>query len=194
MQPGTREIARAAVRLRLAEVAVDVFRRDGFENVTIADVATAAGVSRSTFQRYFPTKEDVLLGPLEIGGDQLVAALRERPAAEDDWTALRRSMDVLIAPQLQDPAGSLATARVIQETLVLRSRTVAQRVGWAPRLASSLAARRASPDSELVLLVRAAAAMNCLTFVVERWVASDGRHDFGDLLDEAFTAFDHRDA
>lgn len=186
---GTRDIARTAVRLRLAQVAIDVFRRDGFDQVTIADVATEAGVSRSTFQRYFPTKEDVFLKPIEEQAQPLAAALRERPAAEDDWTALRRALDVLIQPQLDDPETALATARVIQETPSLHSRSVAQRVAWAPGLAEALAQRPGSGDSELVHLVRAASAMHCLTLVVDRWVRSDGHHDFGELLDEAFTAF-----
>ncbi|GAA1639275.1 TetR/AcrR family transcriptional regulator [Actinoplanes couchii] len=189
MTQGTREIARVAVRRRLAEVAIDVFRRDGFDRVTIADVAAEAGVSRSTFQRYFPTKEDVFLEPIEEQTALVEVALRERPAGEDDWTALRRALDALIAPQLADPATALDTARVIQQTPVLRARTVAQRVAWAPRLASALAERHPGQGSDLIRLVRAAAAMNCVTLVVERWVDSHGERDFGDLLDEAFTAF-----
>ncbi|MFD8963850.1 TetR/AcrR family transcriptional regulator [Streptomyces sp. NPDC059568] len=43
----TRDIARAAVRAELAQVAFDLFRREGFDRVTVNDVAAAAGVSRS---------------------------------------------------------------------------------------------------------------------------------------------------
>ncbi|MDT3439260.1 MULTISPECIES: TetR family transcriptional regulator [unclassified Pseudofrankia] len=50
-RPNTRGITRAAVRARLGQVAVELFRRGGFENVTINDLAAAAGVSRDTFLR-----------------------------------------------------------------------------------------------------------------------------------------------
>lgn len=58
---GTREISRHAVRAELARVAFNRFCLTGFNQVTFADLSKAAGVSRSTFLRYFGTKEDVVL-------------------------------------------------------------------------------------------------------------------------------------
>lgn len=90
----TRGIARAAVRAELAQVAFDLFRRNGFDKVTLDDLASAAGISRSTFLRYFRTKEDAVLGGFDAQGEKLAAALRDRPAAldcldaaVDHWTA-----------------------------------------------------------------------------------------------------------
>ncbi|WP_225858877.1 TetR family transcriptional regulator [Streptomyces albicerus] len=57
----TRDIARAAIRAELAQVAFELFRRQGFDKVTFDGLAKAAGVSRSTFLRYFGTKEDAVL-------------------------------------------------------------------------------------------------------------------------------------
>lgn len=37
-------------------MAFELFRREGFDYVTVNDVAAAAGVSRSTFLRYFGSK------------------------------------------------------------------------------------------------------------------------------------------
>lgn len=74
----TRDIARAAVRAELAQVAFELFRREGFDKVTLDDLAAAAGISRSTFLRYFGTKEDAVLGAFE-GQDRKVAdALQAR--------------------------------------------------------------------------------------------------------------------
>ncbi|WP_035750514.1 TetR/AcrR family transcriptional regulator [Parafrankia discariae] len=185
----TRAVARAAVRADLAQVAFDLFQRDGFEKVTINEVAAAAGVSRNTFLRYFDTKEDAVLSAFEARGEQVAEALRARPAAEDDWTALRRALDTVADDHRRDPAGALATARLILETPALRARLLEKQCGWRPLLVHALAERTDSAQSaELELLVRAAAALDCLGIAIDRWTASEGRLDLGDLLDAAFAA------
>jgi AcrR family transcriptional regulator len=51
----------AATRQRLQNTALDLFTRRGFDEVTVEEVAAAAGVSHMTFYRNFPTKEAVVL-------------------------------------------------------------------------------------------------------------------------------------
>ncbi|MFE3827181.1 TetR/AcrR family transcriptional regulator [Streptomyces sp. NPDC059092] len=183
----TRDIARAAVRSELAQVAYGLIRREGFEQVTVNDLAAAAGVSRSTFLRYFGTKEDAVLGAVEAQGEQLADALRARPADEDDWTALRRSLDALVTPYRQDPAEALATARLIMGTPALCSRQREKQHKWRPALLQALTERTDPPRPEtLALSVKAGAALECLNIAVDHWIASDGRQDLVGLLDEAF--------
>jgi len=185
----TRDIARSAVRAELAQVAFELFSREGFDQVTINDLAAAAGVSRSTFLRYFATKEDAVLGVLDAQGEQLAEALRARPAHEDDWTALRRAFDALVAHYRQDPAGALAAARLILDTPALCARSLEKQSGWRPALALVLAERGGRAGSAaLGPSVRAAAAVDCLNIAVDRWTRSEGRLGLDDLLDEAFAA------
>ena len=189
VRTNTRDIARAAVRAQLAQVAFELFRREGFEKVTLDDLAAAAGVSRSTFLRYFGTKEDAVLGAFD-GQDRRVAdALRARPADEDEWTALRGAMDSVIARYHEDPAGSLETTRLVRDTPALRARQLEKQHSWRPALAEALAARAGSEEpATLGQSVRAAAALDCLNVALDHWLASDGRLDLVDLLDEAFAA------
>ncbi|MCT9076904.1 TetR family transcriptional regulator [Streptomyces fulvoviolaceus] len=189
----TRDIARAAVRAELAQVAFELFRRDGFDKVTLDDLASAAGVSRSTFLRYFGTKEDAVLGAFE-GQDQRVAdALRGRPADEDDWTALRHALDTVIARYREDPDGALATTRLVRETPALCARHLEKQHGWGPALAQALADRAGSAEPPtLGQSVRAGAALHCLNVAIDHWTASDGRLDLVTLLDEAFAALSGR--
>ncbi|MFJ1749271.1 TetR/AcrR family transcriptional regulator [Streptomyces sp. NPDC088116] len=185
----TRDIARAAVRAELAQVAFDLFRREGFHGVTLDDLAAAAGVSRSTFLRYFGTKEDAVLGAFDAHGGQAADALRARPAAEDDWTALRRALDTVIERYHEDPAGALATTRLVRDTPALCARQLEKQHGWRPALGRALAERDGSSRSATIgQTVRAAAALDCLNVAIDHWTASDGRLDLADLLDEAFAA------
>jgi AcrR family transcriptional regulator len=184
---GTRGIARTAIRAELARVAFEMFGRDGFDQVTITDLAAEAGISRSTFLRYFKTKEDAVLSALDAQGHQIADALRERPAGEDDWTALRRAVDVVIEPYHQDPIQSLALTRLIDATPALRNRWRQDRHYLHPGLCQALLDRRNQDGPvPLEVSVAAAAAINCLIIAIEYWVQSDGERDLDQLLDDAF--------
>jgi len=184
---GTRVIARTAIRAELARVAFEMFGRDGFDQVTITDLAAGAGISRSTFLRYFKTKEDAVLSALDARGEEIAAALRARPAGEGDWTALRRAVDVVIEPYHEDPAQALAVTRLIQQTPALSNRWRQDRNQLHPGLCRALLSRR-NEDGPVPLetSVTAAAALDCLTIAIEYWVQSDGQRGLDQLLDQAF--------
>ncbi|OHV28866.1 transcriptional regulator [Pseudofrankia sp. EUN1h] len=173
----------------LAEVALDLFRRDGFDNVTINDIAAAAGVSRSTVLRHFGTKEDAVLGALDAHGAQVADALRARPPAESDWVALRRALDIIVEIYRQDPAAALATTHLVLATPALHTRQWEKQHSWRPALTRALAERGASPLAGVVThSVRAAAALDCLNIAIAHWARSGNTLDLAALLDEAFAA------
>ena len=58
---GLRERRHLETKQLLVTTAFDLFVESGFTNVTMDEVAQAAGVSRSTLYRRFPTKEDLVL-------------------------------------------------------------------------------------------------------------------------------------
>ncbi len=185
----TRDIARAAVRAQLGQVAFEVFLREGFDSVTVNDVAAAAGVSRSTFLRYFATKEDAVLNGYDATGELVADALRAEPADVDDWTALRRCLEPMLDIYRHDPAYALETTRLIHNSPALIARQVEMQRRWRPVLTKALAARRQAPDPPpLALAVVVAAALDCLSIAVDHWTAGDGRSDLVGHVDEAFAA------
>jgi AcrR family transcriptional regulator len=177
------------VLAELAQVAFELFRREGFDKVTLDDLAAAAGVSRSTFLRYFGTKEDAVLGAFE-GQDRRVSdALRARPADEDEWTALRHALDTVLERYHVDPVGSLETTRLVRDTPALCARHLEKQYSWRPALTEALAERAGSDEGPtLTQSVRAAAALDCLNVALDHWLASDGHLNLVELLDEAFAA------
>lgn len=183
----TRTIGRNAVREELARVAFDRFLAIGFDRVTFDDLATAAGVSRSTFLRYFGTKEAVVLFVFDPLGDAMARRLAEQAESASDWTALRHAVDPVVEFITRDPEWGLALLRLVIETPSLCSRLRERPAEWRSLLIDVLALRPKSRElASMVLHARVASALDCLMVSLEHWVAGEGRDDLEALVDQAF--------
>jgi AcrR family transcriptional regulator len=91
MPDGLRERKKLATRGVIAEAAMQLFSTRGFDAVTVAEVADAAGVSEKTVFNYFPAKEDLFFDEAEQREQALVSDLRNRAPGESMLAALRRS-------------------------------------------------------------------------------------------------------
>jgi AcrR family transcriptional regulator len=87
---GLRERKKAKTRAAIQEHALRLFRERGYDATTVEQIAEAAEVSPSTFFRYFPTKEDVVL--YDAFDPVLVGAFRAQPAELGPIQALRGAM------------------------------------------------------------------------------------------------------
>ena len=87
MPAGLRERKKLKTRLAIQEHALRLFREQGYNGTTVEQIAEAAEVSPSTFFRYFPTKEDVIL--FDALDPLLIEAFRRQPAALSPIQALR---------------------------------------------------------------------------------------------------------
>jgi AcrR family transcriptional regulator len=72
---------------RYERIALEEFAARGFRNVTIDDIATVAGVSARTLFRYFPTKEDFLVGMPRRATSALTEAIDALEPTDDPLTA-----------------------------------------------------------------------------------------------------------
>ncbi len=79
---GKRAAQRAETRERLQRSALELFRRDGFDATSVAEIAAGAGVTERTFFRHFPSKEAVLFQDYESRLEWFSAALAVRPLDE----------------------------------------------------------------------------------------------------------------
>ena len=91
---GLRERKKARTRAEIQRQALRLFRERGYEATTVARIAEAAEVSESTFFRYFPTKEDVVLwdefDPL------IFEAFKAQPEESDPIRALRDAIRAVL--------------------------------------------------------------------------------------------------
>lgn len=69
-----------------------LFNERGFDATTVDDIATAAGIGRRTFFRYFASKNDVVWGRFAEGLVDLRASLAATPDDVDLGDALRKAI------------------------------------------------------------------------------------------------------
>jgi AcrR family transcriptional regulator len=187
---GSREIARRAIRAEVSATAMQLFVQRGFDEITITEVAAAAGVSRRSIFRYFPTKEDLVVGGMADVGQQLASALDARPVDEPAWRAMRRTFDTLLKIFEGEGELALARARMLASTPALQAALAQKHALWTELLAPGIAARIRGRAKDRQLRARAvvSAALACLDVAALAWTRSHGESSLARLLDDAMTA------
>jgi AcrR family transcriptional regulator len=130
---GLRELKKQRTREAIAAAAMELFAKRGFAAVTVAEVAAAAEVSTATAYNYFPTKEDLVYNRFERFEEELLAAIRGRPAGESVLDGFGR---FILARSRQAAARDFGqqvatTARIItgSPALLARERQILARYG-----------------------------------------------------------------
>jgi AcrR family transcriptional regulator len=171
----------------LANSAVALFIEQGYDETSIDEIAAAAGVSRRTFFRYFPTKEDVILQPMIDEIDQLAEELEARPRDESIQDSL---CEVAKEHKRANPRREVARAmyRSVRSTPTLRGVVATFLDHFRDRVASWAADRLGLPVDDLTVQLIAAGATAARETSLRLWVESDGEADYAMLIDEAYGA------
>ncbi|MFE9360682.1 TetR family transcriptional regulator [Streptomyces olivaceoviridis] len=147
---GLRERKKQRMYQDVSDIAVRLFLERGFDAVSVAEVAAAAGISKPTLFRYFPAKEDLVLHRI---ADHETEAARVVAGEADPVDALRRHF--LAGLERRDPVtglndhpGVLAFHRLLYGTPSLVARAYAHQerseAALAEALGGDLAARLAA--------------------------------------------------
>ena len=162
-EPGARE--------RLVVAAVDLFTEKGYDATTVAEIASRAGVTKSTFFRHFPDKRELL-----VAGQQTLSRLLADGIAdaESDATPLQAVAAGLeraseeVGP-LNREIGPRLKAAVAAST-ELQERDALKTVGLAAAMTTALVARGV-PESGACL----AGELGVMAFKrgYARWLESD---------------------
>jgi AcrR family transcriptional regulator len=96
-ESGLRERKKRETRQRISDVATRLFMARGFDNVTVAEIAEAANVSKMTVFNYFPRKEELYFDRSAEANGLLHGAINDRPPGESVVNALRGLMLRLLA-------------------------------------------------------------------------------------------------
>ncbi|MCF6470257.1 TetR family transcriptional regulator [Nonomuraea sp. MG754425] len=169
--PGLRERKKAETRQAVHEAALRLTVEHGLDNVTVEAIADAANISRRTFSNYFDGKEDALLYGDEQRLNSLALRVREQPADQTAWQALRGALQSLYAETGGPDREWHLRARLAMRHPSLHARQLAGRVRLERELSRVVAERR-QPGEVGPEMVTAAflAAMRIAT----QWWCADG--------------------
>ena len=145
--PGLRERKKARTRVAIREAAMRLFEEQGYAATTVEQIAEAAEVSPSTFFRYFPAKEDVIL--TDDYDPLLVEAIRAQPPEKPAVRAVLHGMrEVFGAMTDAEWASERRRQRLYRSVPELRARQLQQTVAAIDMLAGVIAEREGAPADD----------------------------------------------
>jgi AcrR family transcriptional regulator len=154
MATGLRERKKQATREQIARVAMDLFAERGFDAVTVAEVADAAGVSEKTVFNYFPAKEDLVFAEGGARWEARVDAIRSRPVGSSLIEPFRAAThDFLDRVARGDVEEIVARPRLVMQSPALRERLFLWWEKEAELLAPIIAEEAGAKPDQLVPLV-----------------------------------------
>jgi AcrR family transcriptional regulator len=183
-KPGLRARKKAKTRAAIQENALRLFSTKGYEATSVDEIAEAAEVSPSTFFRYFPTKEDVVM--YDELDPVIFKAFMAQPADLSTLAALRGAMrEVFGRATPEDLAKQDARAALIFSVPELRMRMLDDLTRVMQTFAQVIATRmRKDPDDfEVQALVGAVVGVG-----IAAWFNTSGTLalTYLELMDKAF--------
>ncbi len=172
-------------RAELEQVALDLFIRHGFNETTLDDIATAAGIARRTFFGYFSSKNDVVWGDFDALLRGMEAWLAEAPA---DGPLLDVLTDAVVRFNALAPEAVGAHRQrmsLILHVPALQAHSTLRYADWRGVVARFAAGRLGLPADDLLPQLIGHLSLGSAVAAYERWLADDDA-DLAALLAEAF--------
>jgi AcrR family transcriptional regulator len=194
MTSGLRERRKRETRQAISDIATGLFASRGYDQVTIADVAAAAGVAKMTVTNYFPRKEDLVFDRAEGIIRHLADVITTRAPGESLLAAVRRDYaDAVAQGDVTLGLSSPAFARMIQDAPALASRALEMLNQREQALGDAIAAETGTDTAEqrvvAALLVSVHRVLSAEAF--SRSLAGQPREEvLAALAAEAAAAFD----
>jgi AcrR family transcriptional regulator len=158
---GLRERKKARTKAAIQHHALRLIQAQGYAETTVEQIAAAAEISPSTFFRYFPTKEDVVL--YDDLDPIMIAAYRAQPPEMGPIQAMRAAMRAAFASLPADETmAQVERARLVMEVPDLRMRMLDQIIAATDLLARMIAERTGRDPHEFELRVLAGAILGAL--------------------------------
>ncbi|ALG59462.1 TetR family transcriptional regulator [Citromicrobium bathyomarinum] len=131
----------SAARARLQQAAVELFRQNGFDDTTAAQIAKRAGVTERTFFRHFRDKREVLFDGQSVLAEALSKAIADAPPGMPPLDALFRAFGSVMPLIEANRPFSKPRQEVISATPALQERELAKHQALSATLAAALRTR-----------------------------------------------------
>jgi AcrR family transcriptional regulator len=168
-------------RGRLQEAALTLYREHGYDNTTVAEIATRAGLTKRTFFRYFADKREVLFAGATDLQELFVGEVLAAPASASPIEAVAAALDA--AARWFEPMRSYSAQRqlIIAANPELHERELIKLAALAQAVAQALRQRGVADPAAIL---SAEAGITVFRVAFDRWVDDANRQPFQQLIGE----------
>lgn len=180
---GLRERKQKLTKNVIWDAAIDLFMRKGFDGTTLDEIAESAQIARSSFFRYFESKDDLIAQPITNLADSLAKAVASCPRPASNAELFRYVVSALATESAADPrtkqvmeiAAKYPSAR---EALTSRGAGIHDQIEQAFR-------RRCK--EALMVQVLSSLTLSALSLTIHHWFAN-GQKDIAASTRKVFAA------
>jgi AcrR family transcriptional regulator len=181
-----RERRRRRMAADIERVALELFAERGFDEVTVDDIAAAADISPRTFFRYFPNKEDVLLGDPRRDEQILVEALDRQPQGTAPLDALHAALLVLAGGHDADAATTRLRMQLLEALPDISATLFSQRLPYHQRLTPMVARRMGVEDpADMRPALVVSLSLSAMYVAIGQWIRAGGAVPLSQVMAEA---------
>jgi TetR/AcrR family transcriptional regulator, regulator of mycofactocin system len=164
---------RSTTRDHIAGVAIEMFSARGFDEVSVDDVAQAAGIARRTLFRYYPSKNAIPWGEFDAHLDRMSELLASVAAEVPIGEALRTALLAFNTFDETETPRHRLRMRVILRTTELQAYSMTMYAGWRAVIAAFVAARCGVRQDDLVPQTAAWTMLAVALSAYEHWLADE---------------------
>jgi mycofactocin system transcriptional regulator len=157
----------------ITDVAIDLFAARGFDEVSVDDVAHAAGIARRTLFRYYASKNAIPWGDFDAHLLQLQALLDEADPGQPLGEALRAALLAFNTFGDSEAARHRQRMRVILETAELQAYSMTMYAGWRDVIAAFVARRSHAKLEDLLPQTVAWTMLGVALSAYQHWLADE---------------------
>ncbi len=176
---------RSTTRDHITHVALELFANRGFDDVSVDDVAHAAGISRRTLFRYFSSKNAIPWADFDASLTDLRDLLNAVPHDVPLDAALRSALLEFNSFDESETPRHRRRMQVILQTDALQAYSMTMYAGWRGVIAAFVARRLDTKPTALVPQTVAWTVLGVALTAYEQWLA-DETVSLPDALGEAF--------
>ena len=155
---------------RLTKAALALFDQQGYDETTIADIASSAGLTKRTFFRYFADKREVLFSGAEELERLWVTSVQEAPEGVSALAVVGISLDAVAEMFVERHPFVQIRARIIATNPELQERELIKLERLASSLAASFEGRGVNP---MAAALAAQTSVRVFHTAFVRWIAQE---------------------
>jgi TetR/AcrR family transcriptional regulator, regulator of mycofactocin system len=157
----------------ITDVAIELFAARGFDEVSVDDVAQAAGISRRTLFRYYASKNAILWGEFDTHLGHLRELLDTVGPRVPVGEALRAALLAFNTFDDSETVRHRERMRVILQTAELQAYSMTMYAGWREVIAEFVARRSGAKTTDLLPQTVAWTLLGVALSAYEHWLGDE---------------------